>query len=69
MSYALFSNVSLCRMFSIHELPNDLFQTSSGRPPHIIGRLANTVSLWRVQAPNDHAPFRVHDAFINFVDQ
>ena len=44
-------------------------QTPGRRPPHIIGRRVNTVSLGWVGAPNKRAPFRLHDAVIGFVDQ
>ena len=45
-------------------------QTPGRRPTHVTGRHLNTVVfLGWVQAPNERAPFRVHDAVIVFVDQ
>ena len=44
--------------------------TAARRPSHITGRRVNTaVSLEWVRAPNERAPFRVHDAVIGFVGQ
>ena len=43
MPYALFSNVLFGRLFSTPERPFRLSQTPSRRPPHVTGRLLNTV--------------------------
>ena len=67
--YALFSN-AIFRLFSVHERPNVFSQTpiNSKRPPHITGSLVNSVSLGWVGGHNEHAPVRVRDAVIDFVD-
>ena len=69
VSYAHSSNVIFCRLFSIHQRPNVFSQALGRRPQHITGRLVNTVSLGWVGTPNEHAPFRVHDAGNDFVFQ
>ena len=70
VSYARFSNDLFWRLFSIHERPNVFSQTpiNSKRPPHITGSLVNSVSLGWVGGHNEHAPVRVRDAVIDFVD-
>ena len=43
-----------------------LYQTHSRRPPHITGRVVNTVTRGWVGAPNERIPFRFHDAVVGF---
>ena len=45
-----------------------LYQTPGRRLPRITGRVVNTVVTrgW-VGAPNERAPFRIHDAVVGFV--
>ena len=45
------------------------YQTPCRRPPHITGRVVNTVTKWWVGALNERAPFRFHDAVVGFVEQ
>ena len=81
-SYALCSNVKnvsflpsqRTRFFAVYFYTRAakccFSQTPDRRPPHITGRRVNTaVSLGWVGAPNERAPFRVHDAVIGFVDK
>ena len=44
-------------------------QTPGRRPPHITGLRVNSVTLPWVRAPNERAPFRVHDAIASFADR
>ena len=46
-----------------------LYQTLGRRPPHITGRVVNTVTRRWVGAPNERAPFRFHGAIVGFVDR
>ena len=43
-----------------------LYQTPGPRPLRITGRVVNTVSRGWVGAPNERAPFRIHDAVVGF---
>ena len=45
------------------------YQTPGRRPPRITGRTVNTVTRGWVGAPNERAPFRIHDAVVGFVDR
>ena len=45
------------------------YQTPGRRPTRITGRVVNTATRGWVGAPNDHAPFRLHDAIVGFVDR
>ena len=46
-----------------------LYQTPGRCPPRITGRVVNTVTRGWLGAPNDRAPFRIHDAVVGFVDR
>ena len=46
-----------------------LYQTPGMRPPHMTGRVVNTVTRKWVGAPDERAPFRFHDSVVGFVDR
>ena len=46
-----------------------LYQTPGRRPPRNTDRVENTVTLGWVGAPNERAPFRIHDAVVGFLDR
>ena len=46
-----------------------LYQTHGRCPPRITGRVVNTVIRGWVGAPNERAPFRLHDAVVGFVNR
>ena len=60
---------NFCRLFSTHPWKMFLYQTPGRRPPFITGRVVNTVTRGWVGAPNERAPFRIHDAVVGFVDR
>ena len=45
------------------------YQTPGLRPPHITGRVVKIVARGWVEAPNERAPFRIHDAVDGSVDR
>ena len=77
MSYAFCPNLKKCLIFAIAgESRNFVIcflyksgQTPGRRPPHITGLRVNSVTLPWVRAPNERAPFRVHDAIASFADR
>ena len=46
-----------------------LYQTPGQGPPRITGSFVNTLTRGLVGAPNERAPFRIHDAVVGFVDR
>ena len=46
-----------------------LYQTPGRRPPRITGRVVTTVTRGWIGAPDEHAPFKFHDAVVGFVDR
>ena len=59
----------LSSVFCTHPWTNVLYQTPGRRQPRITGRVVNTVTRGWVGAPNERAPFRIHDAVVRFVDR
>ena len=47
---------------SVYQRPNIFSQTPGRRPAHITGYSVNSVTLGRIGAPNERAPFRFRDA-------
>ena len=81
-SYALLPNLKKSPFFAIGEGSRFfvacflhtrgqmfLYQTSGRRPPRITGRVVNTVTRGWVGAPDERAPFRIHDAVVGFDDR
>ena len=77
MSYAFCPNLKKCLIFAIGEESRIFFicflyksgQTPGRCPPQITGLRVNSVTLRWVGAPNERAPFRVHDAIASFADR
>ena len=62
-SYALLPNPKKVIFFAIGQRSRMvLYQTPGRCPPHITGRVVNTVPRGWVGDPNERAPFRFHDA-------
>ena len=68
VSYALFSNVFLV-VFFLYPRAQFVFLRRLAGVRHMLLVVFLTPSLDWVGAPNEHAPFRVHDAVIDLVDQ
>ena len=81
MSYALCPNLNRCLFLSWERdryLSSSVFytrtanvfsQTPGRRSPHITGLRVSSVTLMRVEAPNERAPFRFHDAIAVYADR
>ena len=82
VSYALLPNPRKGIYFAIGEGPKlfvlcflhiiarmRLYQTPDRRPSRITGRVVNAATRGWIEAPNERAPFRFHDAVLGFVDR
>ena len=59
------SRILLCGFYT--PVDKFIYQTPGRRPPRISGRVVSPVTRGWVEAPNERAPFRIHDAVVGFV--